>query len=91
MIAFAFVPALAAFVQFARCAVGKFFAQVGMFLLALFIAHFLLSAIGISDALKETDKRPAPATREQLESLCIAGNANACKVYEVRYKQRCIL
>lgn len=70
---------------------GKFLAQVGMFLFALFFAHFLWRAIGMADALKEGPKRPAPATREQLESLCIAGNANACKLYQVRYEQRCIL
>lgn len=60
-------------------------------LIAVVVAVFLWEAIGMSDALNEADKGPAPATREQLESLCIAGNANACKLYQVRYEERCIL
>lgn len=70
---------------------GRFLGHAAMFLLAFFIAAFLWEAIGMADALKEGPKQPAPATREQLESLCIAGNANACKLYQVRYEQRCIL
>ena len=70
---------------------AKFFGYSASFVLAGLLALVLWDAIGMSDALEEGPKRPAPATREQLESLCVAGNANACKLYQVRYEQRCIL
>lgn len=61
-------------------------ASVG-FCLAMAIANWT----GLSDSLEKALNQPQPVTSQQLEDLCISGNANACKVYEVRYEKRCIL
>lgn len=60
--------------------------------IGLVIAVLTLHLLGFFDVASEAFVNPQSISRQQqLEDLCVSGNANACKVYEIGYKRRCIL
>lgn len=55
-------------------------------------AMMISAGMGSSEARDEFfNSLSGPTAQEKIETLCIEGNANACKVYEVRFGKSCLL
>lgn len=66
--------------------------RVAIFVLGAVAAMAISAFSDASDARKAfIESLRGPTERQKLETLCIEGNENACRVYEVRFGQRCIL
>lgn len=71
---------------------NDWFARGGFAFLGAMLVMIIWSYSDVREAEKNLfDFLSEPTEEQKIQALCIEGNANACKVYEVRFSRKCLL